>query len=372
MADDRQASGRVRSSLTLWLPLLAMAGGAALTVLAWNVAERQVRSAQRQRFDRSNERLVAVAQSRFASAEQLVVSLRAALLAGSAATPAQWSQYVTETEPYFREGVVGAGFVERVRRSDLDALERRLRAEFGRPVPVERTGARDLLYVVTRIEPVSRNAGALGLDVGSGNTRRLAADLAMQTNRPVLTQRIRVIEGDREVPGFLLFLPVYDRAAVIGTAEQRSAALRGWVYASLRMNDLVRGMTDAEATQIDVSIQEDGRDGAPLYSTQPLAAVAPSWPPATTTAIEQFGRTWTFHFTPRQGFATGTERVLPQVVAGGGAIVTLLTAGLLWALAGSRRRALTLATRMTQELSAANASLETSIEQARRSAEQAR
>ena len=49
---------------------------------------------------------------------------------------------------------------------------------------------------------------ALGLDVGSGNTRRLAADLAMQTNRPVLTQRIRVIEGEREVPGFLLFLPL--------------------------------------------------------------------------------------------------------------------------------------------------------------------
>jgi len=374
LADDRRPLAGVRAAPTWTLPVLAVALGAVITTLAWGLARRQVESVQQQRFQRLNERLIATTEARFASASQLVFGLRAALVAGGASTPEQWSAYVAETEPYFRNGVVGAGYVERVARVNLDALEQRLRAEFGRPVPIQRLGLRDILYVVTRIEPASRNAGALGLDVGSGNTRRMAADLALQTNQAVLTQRIRVIEGPREVPGFLLFLPVFEGGAEIVTESQRSAALRGWVYASLRMDELTRGFTDdAEAGQIDVSIDEDDRPTEPLFSTGPAAGAKAvlGWPEPSVHAMSLYGRTWTLRFTPRTGFVSTTERVLPAVVAGSGVLVTTLAASLLWVLAGSRRRAVSLAKRMTTELSAANASLEASIEQARRLAEQA-
>ncbi|MEY4094948.1 MAG: Autoinducer 2 sensor kinase/phosphatase LuxQ [Acidobacteriota bacterium] len=372
--DARRSPAQARSILTWALPLLAVAAGLVLTVLAWQLARRQVESVQQQRFQRLNERLVSTTEARFASASQLVVSLRAALAAGGAATPAQWSAYVSETEPYFRDGVVGAGYIERVARTEVDIVEQRLRKEFNRPVAIQRLGTRDTLYVVTRIEPASRNADALGLDVGSGNTRRLAADRAAETNRAVLTQRIRIIEGNREIPGFLLFLPVYARDAALATTADRAAAVRGWVYASLRMDDLTRGFNaEADARLIDVRIDEDDRPNEPLFSTQVPndARAVPQWPPESVHAIDLYGRTWTMHFTPRPGFATETEQVLPTLVAAGGTLVTLLAASLLWVLAGSRRRAVVLAGQMTAELSSANTSLEAAIEQARDLADQA-
>ncbi len=130
--DARRSPAQARSILTWALPLLAVAAGLVLTVLAWQLARRQVESVQQQRFQRLNERLVSTTEARFASASQLVVSLRAALAAGGAATPAQWSAYVSETEPYFRDGVVGAGYIERVARTEVDVVEQRLRKEFNR------------------------------------------------------------------------------------------------------------------------------------------------------------------------------------------------------------------------------------------------
>lgn len=371
MSDGQSHAWRLPVSLSWWLPLATLAGGAAVTTLAWYGVQGQVHGSEQLRFERLNERVVASTQARIASAAQLLVSLRAAILSGAAVTPAAWAEYVAATDSYFQEGVVGAGFVERVPRADLARLEARLRYEHGHPVPIERTGTGDTMYVVTRIEPAARNAGALGLDVGSGVTRRQAAELAMRTNHAVLTQRIRVIEADREIPGFLLFLPLYARGAPAATPAEREAALTGWVYASLRMDDLMRGLADVGASQIDLTIQEDGRDGPPLLSTRSETAPAAAWPPAASLPVEVFGRTWTFTFAPRREFANGSERLLPMLVASGGGVVTILAAALLWALADSRRRAIRLATHMTARLKAANADLEASIAQARRSAEEA-
>ena len=129
------------------------------------------------------------------------------------------------------------------------------------------------------------------------STRRSAADRAMETGLPVLTQRIRVIEGDQEVPGFLLFLPVYAVGRPLTSVADRTSALQGWVYVSLRMNDLTRGLLESGGGLVDFEIEEDGRAGSPaLYASAPAspAATAPGWPVAETAALSLYGRTWTF------------------------------------------------------------------------------
>ena len=345
--------------------------GAALTALAWQTVTRQVRVSEQIRFQRLTERVLSDTQSRFSSAVQAVYGVRAWLNARGAATPGEWGTYAAAMEPYFQKGVVGVGYVEPVTREQVDALEQRLRNEGHPGLTVERSGSHDQLYVVTRIEPPARNLGALGLDVGSGVTRRSAADAARDTGLPVMTQRIRIIEGDRDVPGFLLFLPIYTPQRPLATPADRAAALQGWAYVSLRMNDLTRGLLDAGGGLIDFQIEEDGRAGSPPLFASSTDAAAPDWPTPETAALDLFGRTWTFRFTPRPGFTPRSALVLPRVVAGSGAAVTLMAAMLAWALTNSRRRAWWLAHRRTLQLSEANAQLETSIAQARQLAEEA-
>lgn len=353
------------------LPAAIAVIGMVLTALAWNTVSRQVRESEQGRFQRLNDRVLADAEARFSSAVQAVYGARAWLAAGENATVAEWAAYAASMEPFFQRGVVGIGYVERIRRDQVDTLERRLRSEGHPELTIERTGTHDELYVVTRIEPPARNEGALGLDVGSGVTRRSAADRAMETGLPVLTQRIRVIEGDQEVPGFLLFLPVYAAGHPLVTTADRVSALQGWVYVSLRMNDLTRGLRETGGGLLDFDIEEDGRVGSPPLFTSASGETTPSWPQPETAALSLYGRTWTFRFRPHAGFPPASALVLPRVVAVSGGALTVLAATLGWVLADSRRRALRLAHRMTLELSDANRQLEASAAQARRLADEA-
>ena len=365
---DRDVTRGLRPSVVAWLPVVTLLAGLVITFLAWQAADRQVEQAERVRFQRLYDRVLSTTRLRFDSAAQAVFSVRGMLRAGGGNTREQWAAYAAATEDYFKQGVVGVGYVERIRREDADRLEARLRREGVADARVERTGDREYRYIVTRIEPSARNAGALGLDVGSGNTRRTAADRAMATGEAVLTQRIRVIEGDKVVPGFLLILPVYVPGASLDSLAARSAALQGWVYASLRMDELTRGLAAAAANQVDFSIGEDQRPEDALFATPADGRAGPEWPRPETATLDLYGRTWTFRFTPRATFIDASVRVRPRLALAGGGVVSVLAALLAFALLTSRRRALTLAHRMTARLSETNTRLEGSIAQARQSA----
>ncbi|MSU72783.1 MAG: hypothetical protein EXS43_10635 [Opitutus sp.] len=62
--------------------------------------------------------------------------------------------------PFFDEGVVGLGYVQRVPRAQLDAVEARIRSA-GRPeFTAERLGQKPEVFLVTEIEPLARNRAA--------------------------------------------------------------------------------------------------------------------------------------------------------------------------------------------------------------------
>jgi signal transduction histidine kinase/DNA-binding response OmpR family regulator len=367
---------RRRWSVVSWLLSLGVAAGSfGATLLAWHLIGREVRQAETARFERLTERAVATLHERFRSAAQVVYSARAMVDASDAVTPRAWADYVAATRRYFNEGIVGLGYVERIRRSEIEALEARERRDGQPDFRVERDSDRDELWVVTRIGPLDRNPGVLGRDVGGGTTRRSAAEQAMRTGEAVLSRHIGVIDGPHKVTGFLFFLPVYRPGYPIGTAAERTRALRGWVYASLRMDELTRGLTETLGDQVDLTIEEIGLRGERtrlLDTTAPGAAPAPAPVEPITVTFEPGGSRWILHFRARPGLDAFGDRVLPGFVLAGGSVVSILAAAVALALLDSRRRALVLADRMTARLREANAQLETAITDARRSALEAR
>ena len=171
-------------------------------------------------------------------------------------TAAEWSVYLRRAAAQLDSGVVGLGYVEPVDRADLEAVEQRVRARGQPDFTIERAGNNPALYVVLAIEPQERNTGVLGLDVGSGTTRKTAAESAARNNEMVLSRRIGLDYEHRKVPGFLLFLPVYQKGVPLGTPAERLAAVQGWVYAPIRIDQLMSGIADVAGGQLDFEVFE--------------------------------------------------------------------------------------------------------------------
>ena len=338
------------------LPALVAAAGLLLTAGGWWLLDREVRRTETARFGRLNDRVAATLMDRFDTVAQAISAARALHDASDRVTRREWTEYVRSMDGFLSAGVIGLGYVERIRRDELAALEARVRAEGVKEFAVERLGSREWLYVVTMIEPAVRNAGVLGRDVGSGTTRRAAAEAAMRENRLALSRRIRVLEEGRDIPGFLLFLPVYRAGAVLTGPAEREAALRGWVYASLRIDRLMDGVAEGLEDQLAIEVFEGAgtEAAAQLFSSHPgdrLAAGSLS----ATQELRIHGQSWTVRTHSRPSFRRLESRLLPSLALLGGLVGSVLAAGLTWALVNSRSRALGLAERMTADLQRAQA-----------------
>ncbi len=332
-----------------------------MSILAWWLVEWAVQRVSQERFELQSTRLAGLIKSRFNTTALLLHGARAHSEASEEVTPQEWSGYFKTVMSGFKHGVVGLGHAERVRRVDLEAFEARMRASGLSGFTAQRAGQNEWLYVVTSIEPRERNVGVLGLDLGSGTTRRTAAEQAARDNTAVLSRRIRLDYEGREVPGFLLLLPVYTNGATLDTPEQRLAALNGWVYAPIRIDELLARATDEAAVLLDFEIFEGAvaperliydEDG---HLFRPKEAQGESRRFNLVQPLEVYGQSWLLQTSERPGFIQSSNTLLPWGVLCAGLLTSVVAAGVTFLLANARVRALDLADLMTVNLRQAEA-----------------
>ncbi|HEY0864750.1 MAG TPA: CHASE domain-containing protein [Lacunisphaera sp.] len=356
---EESATSRQRSRL---LPLLAFVIGCVMSVTAWWLVEGAVERVNRGRFELQSARLAGLIRARFDTTAQILYGARAHAAASERVTTKEWSEYFKSISARFDYGVVGLGYAARVRRSDLDELEARIRAEGLPDFKAERTGLNEWLYVVTSIEPREHNRGVLGLDLGSGTTRREAAETAARENSLTLSRRIRLNYDGREVPGFLLFLPVYEKDMHLNSEEQRLAALAGWVYAPIRIDELLAAATDEAAVHLDFEMFEGGttnmdrllydEDGH-LFAKNAVAVEPRRFRLAQ--SLEVYGQRWTLQTSEKAGFYDGSNTLVSWGVLCAGLLTSLVATLVTSLLVNARVRALSLADLMTVNLRQAEA-----------------
>jgi PAS domain S-box-containing protein len=356
MSSPSDASTRLRRSRGHALAWLVLVVGLAVSVAGWYALQRDAQQQSRVRFGRLEETVLAEIAARFAPVEQALYAGRVIIPANRPLAPEAWRRFTDGMIPFFDQGIVGLGYVERVRRSDVRALEMRMRAAGFEDFAVEHRGAEDPLYVVTMIEPLARNRDALGKDIGSGVTRRGAAEEAMRRGTPVITKTIQVIEGSARVPGSLLFLPVYSRTAAFAGAAERAEMLQGWVYASLRVDLLLRSVLQDTDDQVALEVTDlaDGQDGTPIFTSHPDFRPAHATFSSTST-IPMYGRSWRVRLQATRVFERRTASSVPWLVFVGGSFLSLCAAALTLVLMDSRGQALALAADMTAHLGRAEA-----------------
>lgn len=86
-------------------------------------------------------------------------------------------------------------------------------------------------FIASYIEPYESNKNSLGLDLATDPIRKEAAEKAMLTGQPTITDRITLITDPHKRAGFLIFVPVYKKGLPISTESERKSNFSHWVYA---------------------------------------------------------------------------------------------------------------------------------------------
>ncbi|WP_011301630.1 bifunctional diguanylate cyclase/phosphodiesterase [Cupriavidus necator] len=331
------------SAVPALLALLVAAGGTLLTVAAWRqVAQPEQRLAE-QRFDALLTDATVALRARLQENDQLLRGVAGLMTANPATSRTQWRNYLYAAQlDELPPGTQSVGYAPVVRRDGVARLAVAARRDGLSDYAIHPTGARDLYAPVFYIEPLAgRNARVLGFDMLSDPARRAALEAARDSGEPRATSALELLreaESSTHQLGALVFVPIYGSGEALSSVEQRREAVVGYVYASLRLGDLMRSVAGRGAGELVLSLHEgsgsvrgskvsgdltDGErrdDGA----TPMLAGER---------HFDYGGRGWTLHASTRPAFeaAHGGDRA--RMAAAAGALATFLMVLLTFALA---------------------------------------
>jgi signal transduction histidine kinase len=189
--------------------------------------------------------------------------------------------------------------------------------------------------------------------------RRKVIEQARNSGKPAVSSKITsILDQSDQIPGFMVYLPVYQYGVPITTLEDRRAAIQGVVAARFNAYELI-GHTLRRIRRhprVDVEIfdgtvlttehlyyndddmlQAQNSHSMPMYSKK--------------VTLDMYGQSWTLFFSSKPGFRLETTEVFfPWIALGTGIIISLLLTGTIFSLTTSQIRATQMAERMTNEL----------------------
>lgn len=351
---------RRQMSSTLLAGALALAC-LGMALAGWLVTSRLTENVVEAQFG------VEVTECRIAIANRLAL-YEAALRGGLAFVNAsgdvdrnQWREFcATMNLRKNYPGIQGIGYAPLVTEDAKQAHIQSVRNEGYPHYDIQPAGARLLYTPIRFLEPFDeRNQRAFGYDMYSEPIRKLAMDDARDTGLPTISGKVTLVQevGVDTQAGFLMFSPVYRAHGPLDTLAERRQALRGYVYAPFRMNDLLKGVLAGGFADLGIDIYDGGEPKASALMFQN----APEYSPASSghqpkfvslMRKEFFGRIWTMRFYSLPTFEATIDRTLPLVALIGGLFVCILLTFILFSLTDTQRKATAIADKMTTDLRA--------------------
>lgn len=241
-------------------------------------------------------------------------------------------------------GIQALEWAPLLRAGDRAAFEASIQAE-GYPAfeitelsptgQLQRAGTRAEYVPVTYVAPFLNNEAALGYDLASDATRAAAIAPARASGRIMATERIRLVQEQRDQFGFLVVLPLYPGGEAPPDQPSREAEFEGILLGVFRVADVVEEALQDLSADIDFALYDQDAEAERQFlgqyeaasktvvvteaSIRPPAAVCPH--PGDCTRLLTLGqRQWRVVFAPTATYGVGR---------GYGAPLTFLTGLLL-------------------------------------------
>ena len=320
----------------------ALLVGLALSVLAATLHHDALERSDRMRLDRLAERSFEAVDGQLQTCGLLVRAVQALFLASDNVTAAEFEAIYANLRP----------------REQFPSLQAMAYAErTGRPSSDAEPDGREH-YLTNLVAPRSGNEALVGLDVATQPANLAAARFARDADRPVMSAPFQLIQrtgmpGPND--GVTIRLPIFSAGAPPRDLAERRSREIGTLAASFRVSRLIADALPSETQErfrirvIDVT---DG--GRALLFEQATQAAVPG-AEATATRVQDTyvhdlaygGRTWRIEAEPLPDADPATW--LPALTFGIGVLASLLLASLAWSIAGTRSRALALASDMAAQ-----------------------
>ena len=234
-------------------------------------------------FDRDATGAFAAMRGQLREPLQALAALNSVFIASEDVSP---EELRLATRQWLAPGTLQAmGWSERLRRGDVPAFEARVRAEgaagfsvFNRSDSGEKLPPGDELVVIRYIEPLAGNSAALGVNVMSIPPARAAVERARATGQPAATAGFRLTQQrpDENQAGVVIYQSLYEPRTPNDT--QRASALRGVVFVTLRMGDLLQGLLPTIPAYLHLCIVDNsaGEPRRRLAGPDGCEAIAPA------------------------------------------------------------------------------------------------
>ena len=347
-----------------------------LSVLAFLYVRHNVNAQTSARFEDITQATQEAIERRSRAYLDAMFGARGLFYASESVTPKEWANYVEGIEPQKRFGGLQAlSYAQRVTPQQREAFEARARREGLpelRPDPSS-GGERSAYFPTTYTGPLDgplgrANSEMLGYDFHAEGEHKRAMQRARDSGRPRATGMVYVLS---EAPaghaadlalrsGFVVYLPIYEEGAPLGTIQERRRALRGYVVGSFKSDELLdevfRGSFHP-LIDFEVYDGEDVLSSPLLYDSDGILRARESGPDTLLSKedrIEVAGREWSLYFATLPRFEEGAQSNLPGFVLASGVGVSALLFGITLLLVRSR----TLAERTSEDLEEANEELE--------------
>ena len=342
------------------LPLLILVTGLAIT---WSVWDHERQAARRELLSEFNFALgdaVSRIEQRMASYEQMLRGVQGMFAARGSLDLQAFHGYLgaVNADANFA-GMQAIGVVQWVPAGKLDAHMSDMRGRIGKRYAINPPGPRDGYAPVIAREPaLSDGNKLLGYDSWANPARRQAMERSRDSGLAVVSGKVQLASdsGAPPLPGFVMYLPIYEQGQPQDTVDDRRAHLLGWVYAAFRMRDVLASLYGDQPPGVYLSIY-DGTQPSPeslLYrsSEQKNREVI-----SANEYLVVGGHDWTLSMTAQDDFKARFGHNAKLLIAFTGAGLSLLLALLAWTLVSGRRRAMRLASKMTAELRESEAEL---------------
>lgn len=228
--------------------------GVALWSAFWiSVSSSQMVVAEgKAQFDRSVQLHLDAIKQRLNVPVYGLMGLRGLILANPDSGPHELQAYVRSRDlehEFFN--VRGMGLVEGLPRSDSAAFAQNQAKIHGGNFKIHSLGTlrQSTLFVIKDIQPLEKNAPALGLDLGSEAVRRAGIEKAISLNAPTLTDKITLVQDQLKRPGFLLYVPIF--------ADSSHPLV---AYSPIVLDEMLLGLTKNEGNPIDVELFVNNAD----------------------------------------------------------------------------------------------------------------
>lgn len=333
--DRSRATKPVRSwrRARTWAPPLVLALGLLGTGLVTRQLALAIRRADDERFLNDVQNRQGAITERLNNYAALMRATAGMFAARPDTTARDFSRYFLALDlANHYPGLQGLGFSRTATgRVAVLRLDAELHELYGSGVGIWPPTADDERHAIVYLQPMDpRHAGSLGYDMSTDPVRRVAMERARDGDTVAASGAVTLVqEADpRKQHGFVLYMPVYSGSPAPATVAGRRTQLLGFVYAPFRIDDLFTGIFGTDAHPQAGFELFDGPREDPGHSM--YRSVAPPGNPRHTLrmSVEIAGRSWTLRYFSLPPFDESSNRMLLPFVAAGGALLSLLFAGI--------------------------------------------